>query len=171
MGARKQHMKTREERFGKDWTFKRQFYSKLDGILDTYPIQTLDKLQPHIEELIALSAQIDGKQIYQPLKNFEVIRIEMDYFLYGLLHWADIRKMLLRDVGAKQVDIISQFALDKVKISFFLYTLGKMDVLEKSKSGRYNFFHFVKEEMSKKEMVCGWSGLFCETNRPPILDK
>ena len=163
-------MKTREERFGKDWAFKRQFYSKLDDALDACPIQALEQLQPYIEELTTLSNQIDGKLIYQPLKNFEVIIIDIDCFLYGLLHWAGIKNMLLQNDGAKQIDIINQLVLDKVKIGFFLYTLGKMNILDKSKLGRYNFFHFVSEEISKEMLICGWSGLFCSTNRLPILD-
>lgn len=130
----------------------------------------LEQLRPYIEELTTLSNKIDGKQIYQPLKNFEVIIIDVNCFLYGLFHWADIKKILLQDGGAKQIDIINQLQLDKVKISFFLYTLGKMNVLDKSKTGRYNFFHFVSEEIRKEMLICGWPKLFCGTNRLPILD-
>jgi hypothetical protein len=151
----------RQERFGKDWTFKRIFYEKVDEILNC---QNLRELQPGIEFLLYFSEQIDGKTIYQPLSGFNVF--ELQNFLYGLLNWDAIKNLIIEHGEIKQVDIISQLGMDKDKTGFFLYMLDKMGVLAKQKQGRYNTYTFVTEQLTKARLKNSW-GLFDESKRLP----
>lgn len=163
-------MKSREERYGKDRAFKRLFYKKLNEILDLQPFDSLDCLQYHIEYLIGFCEQIDGKEIYQPLRNYESIACDLDCFLYGLMHWPSIKELFSEQQEVKQVDIIKTFGLDKAKAGNFFYILSNVGVLNKTKSGRYNVYSLVSERLDKGCLETGWPSLFDPSKRLKILD-
>jgi hypothetical protein len=148
-----------EERFRKDWAFKKIFYQKIDEMLTC---EHLNDLQPNIEFLVYFSDQIDGKTIYQPLNGFYLF--ELESFLYGLLNWEMVKQMLVEQEVTRQIDIISNLSLDKDKTEFFLYTLDKIGVLKKQKQGRYNVYSFVTERINGSKLKNGWA-LFDKTRR------
>ncbi len=152
----------RAERFRDDWDFKRVFYQKIDEMLF---FELLEDFQPTIEFLVCFSERIDGNKVYQPLKNFYLC--DLEYFLYGLLHWNSIKDLLLYRGSIKQTDLISQLNLDKDKASYFLYTLGNIGVLRKEKKGRCNVYSFVTERINKNKLKDGWN-LFDASRRVPI---
>ena len=152
----------RQERWKKDWAFKRYFYQKIDEMLEC---QTLKELQPGIEWLIAYCDQIDGKEIFQPMSGFMLHDLES--FLHGLSSWSQIRKIINDNGLIKQVDIISQLNMDKNKAGFFLYTLDRMGVIKKEKQGRYNVYSYVSESINTHAMRQSW-WLFDESKRLPI---
>lgn len=151
-----------DERYKKDKAFKRHFYRKLDEMLQC---QTLMELKPGIEWLIFYCEQIDGKDIFQPMRGF--LLYDLEAMLYGLQHWTRIRSLIYAHGSIKQVDIISELGLDKDRAGFFLYTFDRMGVIEKSKQGRYNVYVYVSERISEDKLRQSW-WLFDETKRLPI---
>ena len=127
--------------------------------------QTLMELKPALEWLIAYCEQIDGKEILSPMHGFMLYDLET--MLYGLQHWTRIRSLIYAHGSIKQVDIISELGLDKDRAGFFLYTLDRMGVIEKSKQGRYNVYVYVSERISEDKLRQSW-WLFDETKRLPI---
>ncbi len=151
----------RQQKYAKDKTFKQIFYNKVDEMLTC---RELKELQPGIEYLIYFSEQIDGVEIFQPLRGFNAF--ELEHFLYGLLNWRAIKSLIVAHGKIKQVDIIKEINLDKDKAGFFLYTLDKMGVLKKEKQGRYNVYSFVTEQISGNTMKNSWN-LFSTSGRLP----
>lgn len=158
----------RRERFQKDFAFKRLFYQGIDEFL--LSCSYLMDMRQGIEYLIGLSEQIDGKNVYQPLKGWETLQYDLKNFLYGLLLWKGIKGILLEKCTVRGVDIIKELSLDKPQADTFFYILSNIGVLAKEKDGRYNTYRLVSEKLDADSLKAGWPGLFGEFGRLPIDD-
>jgi hypothetical protein len=158
----------RRERFQKDWAFKRLFYQRIDEFLMS--CSHLINMQQGIEHLIVLSAQIDGKNVYQPLKGWETLQYDLKNFLYGLLHWKEIKGILLERGTVRSVDIIKDLGLEKPQADTFFCILTNIGVLAKEKNGRHNTYRLVSEKLDAVSLKVGWPGLFGDFGRLPIDD-
>lgn len=158
----------RKHRYEKDKTFKRLFYQGIDEFL--MPCNYLVDMQQGIEYLIGLSEQIDGKDVYQPMKGWETLQYDLKIFLYGLMHWKAIKGILLERGTVRSVEIIKELGLDKPQADTFFYILANIGVLAKEKDGRYNTYRLVSEELDADCLKAGWPELFGEFGRLPIND-
>lgn len=127
-------------------------------------------MQQGVEYLIGLSEQIDGKEIYQPLRGWDTLQYDLKNFLYGLLHWKGIKGIFLERGTVRSVDIIKELGLEKPQTDTFFYILSNIGVLAKGKDGRYNTYLLISEELDIDSLKAGWSGLFGEVVRLPIDD-
>lgn len=151
-------------RYRADRAFKRIFYQQIDAMLGC---ETLMELKPELEYLIGLCDQIDGKEVYQPMRDFRLD--DLQTLVYGLSNWGNIRQLIHGHGSIRQVDIISQLGLDKERAGYFLYTLDRLGVLRKEKQGRYNIYAYVSESISEPALRKSF-WLFDEAKRVEFED-
>lgn len=70
------------------------------------------------------------ERLVMPIRDFEMLYLELDHLEYGLSHWDDIKIFILSSSN-KQVDIRKGLDLDKDKLSTFFYMMDKLGFVKK----------------------------------------
>lgn len=153
------NQQARNDRWEKQCVFNKSFYIGID-MAET--AATLLDMQPGLEHILAMAEQIDNKEIYQPTKGWATLQYDVQYFLYGLLHWKAIKGFLLEKGTVRSVDIIKEINLDKQQANAFFYILANIGVLAKEKDGRYNIYRLVSEDLTPDVLKAGWPNLFAD---------
>jgi hypothetical protein len=158
-------MQERLLRYKKDWEFKCDFYDVIDEILQC---RRIEELAQRLKFLLALSQGIDGKTIFQPLRNFDMLTMDIRSVLHGLERWPQIRMALANGAQVRQVDLVRDLGMDKQMAGFFFHALAQIGVLDKRKDGRYNLLSLVTESITPECLVRGWPALFDKAQRLPM---
>jgi len=146
-----------ENEIPNDSAFKQVFHTVRKQLFES---NSLLEMQQPIDHLLELADKIDHKKYYDPMPNFEAVKLELQSMKYGLENWETIKKTLIQKPGIQQTELIATTKLDKGKASLFLYRIALFGVILKSKVKNRNAFEFINERLFPETTIKNWDNMW-----------
>lgn len=140
-----------------DIKFKKSFHAKRKEMFNSKDIYEMGE---HISELLKLSKLIDKKDIYAPMHNFELVRLELVSMLHGIENWPKIKEHIISNPRSTQKNLITTEELNADQAALFLYRAAQFGILQKEKVGRNNSYKYITEKLNTEIIKKNWDILW-----------